>query len=293
MTLLKQFQTITFHRVFVDITGGINAALMLSNAIYWTNRLPPERDGWFYKTKEEWTAETGMSRREQDNARQQLTSIGILETRRAKISETDSITALWFRVNLDRLNQYLNGGDQKHQTAFCQKAVSDPPKAPNRLSTPSYTSTTSSINNNKARVRDLSTPSNPADHPTPGACIPVDWQPSATALALLDAENIPAEFVLSCLPEFRLYWSGRGDRRPDWNPAFLKQVRNQFTRQQETAHDRSTTRQGLSGRPAPRRRETISERLERYERFIAGDDDDPGTAQYGQREPVSGEFIRH
>ena len=60
MTLLKQFQTITFHRVFVDITGSINAALMLSNAIYWTNRLPPERDGWFYKTKEEWEQETGL-----------------------------------------------------------------------------------------------------------------------------------------------------------------------------------------------------------------------------------------
>ena len=166
MTLLKQFQTITFHRVFVDITGSINAALMLSNAIYWTNRLPPERDGWFYKTKEEWTAETGLSRKEQDNARQQLTSIGILETRRAKISETDSITALWFRVNLDRLNQYLNGGDQKPQTDFCQKPLSDPPKAPNGLSTPSYTSTTSSINNNNARARSVTT-ENPASRTAP------------------------------------------------------------------------------------------------------------------------------
>jgi hypothetical protein len=43
------------------------------------------------------TAETGLSRKEQDNARQQLTGTGILETRRAKISETDCITALWFR----------------------------------------------------------------------------------------------------------------------------------------------------------------------------------------------------
>ena len=289
MTLLKQFQTITFHRVFVDITGSINAALMLSNAIYWTNRLPPERDGWFYKTREEWQAETGLTRHEQDKARQQLTSIGILETRRAKISETESITALWFRINLDRLNQYLNGGDQKHQSAFCQKAVSDLPKAPKRLSSPSYTSTTPSINNN-ARAQEASPRKPPPPNPCPA---PPDCHPGPPALALLPAENPPAEFVLSCLPEFRLYWSGRGDRRPDWNPAFLKQVRNQFTRQQEHAHDRSTTRQGLSGRPASSRRETISERLERYERFIAGDDDDPGNAPNAQRGPISGEFIRH
>lgn len=296
MSLLKQFQTITFHRVFVDITGSINAALMLSNAIYWTNRLPPERDGWFYKTKEEWTTETGLSRKEQDNARQQLTGIGILETRRAKISETDSITALWFRVNLDRLNQYLNGGDQKPQTGFCQKPVSDIPKAPNGLSTPSYTSTTSSINNNNARAQEASPRKIPPPEPRP---VPPDWQPSATALALLDAENIPAEFVLSCLQEFRLYWSGRGDRRNDWNPAFLKQVRNQFSyRQQreETAHDRPTTRQGLPGRPASSRRETISERLERYERFIAGEDasiDATENARRSQQDAITGEFTRH
>lgn len=282
MTLLKQFQTITFHRVFVDITGSINAALMLSNAIYWTNRLPPDRDGWFYKTKEEWTTETGMTRREQDNARQQLTNIGILETRRAKISETDSITALWFRVNLDRLNQYLNGGDQKHQSAFCQKAVSDPPKAPKRLSTPSYTSTTPSIPP-RARAREKF-PMSPT------------WTPADAVYPVLHESGITPEFAANCLPEFRVFWRQRGDARDNWESVFIRHVRNEFSyRQQreETAHDRPTTRQGLPGRPASSRRETISERLERYERFIAGDNDDPENAPRGPREPFSGEFIRH
>ena len=284
MTLLKQFQTITFHRVFVDITGSINAALMLSNAIYWTNRLPPERDGWFYKTKEEWTAETGLSRKEQDNARQQLTSIGILETRRAKISETDSITALWFRVNLDRLNQYLNGGDQKPQTDFCQKPLSGIPKAPNGLSTPSYTSTTSSI------------PPPPRGRAREKFPLSPTWTPSDAVYPVLNESGITPEFAANCLPEFRVFWRQRGDARDNWESVFIRHVRNEFAyrkQREETAHDRSTTRQGLSGRPASSRRETISERLERYERFIAGDDDDPGNAPHGQRGPISGEFIRH
>lgn len=286
MTLLKQFQTITFHRVFVDITGSINAALMLSNAIYWTNRLPPERDGWFYKTREEWQAETGLTRHEQDKARQQLTSIGILETRRAKISD-EGVTAIWFRIDQQTLSKCL---DQLPESGNCQLPQTGKTNCRKPAIDSFYTSTTPSINNNRARAQEASPRKTPPPEPCP---VPPDWQPSATALALLTAENIPAEFVLSCLPEFRLYWSGRGDRRPDWNPAFLKQVRNQFTRQQEHAHDRPTTRQGLSGRPASSRRETISERLERYERFIAGDDDDPGNAPNAQRGPISGEFIRH
>lgn len=291
MTLLKQFQTITFHRVFVDITGSINAALMLSNAIYWTNRLPPERDGWFYKTKEEWEQETGLTREQQDKARRQLQECGLIETRRAKIPDGDCTTALWFRIDLGRLDQCLNGGDQKREIHDCQKREIHATKSVKPAFHSFYTSTTPSINNNKARAQEASPRKTPLPEPCP---VPPDWQPSATALALLTAENIPAEFVLSCLPEFRLYWSGRGDRRPDWNPAFLKQVRNQFTRQQEQhANDRPTTRQGLSGRPASSRRETISERLERYERFIASDDDDPGNAPNAQRGPISGEFIRH
>lgn len=287
MSLLKQFQTITFHRVFVDITGSINAALMLSNAIYWTNRLPPERDGWFYKTKDEWTTETGLSRKEQDNARQRLLELGILETRRAKISETDSITALWFRVNLDRLNQYLNGGDQKPQTGFCQNPLSDTPKAPNGLSTPSYTSTTSS------------NPPPPRGRAREKFPMSPTWTPADAVYPVMQESGITPEFAANCLSEFRVFWLQRGDARDNWESVFIRHVRNEFSyRQQreETAHDRPTTRQGLPGRPASSRRETISERLERYERFIAGEDasiDATENARRSQQDAITGEFTRH
>mgnify|MGYP006871977853 CR=1 FL=1 len=39
---------------------------MLSQAWYWTQRLEPERDGWFYKSWQEWQAETSLGRRQQD-----------------------------------------------------------------------------------------------------------------------------------------------------------------------------------------------------------------------------------
>jgi len=68
---------IAFHRCFVKLTGSVHAALMLSQALYWLN---PERqgqgrgkdEGWFWKTREQWEAELGLSRWEQETARKQL-----------------------------------------------------------------------------------------------------------------------------------------------------------------------------------------------------------------------------
>jgi hypothetical protein len=68
---------VAFHRCFVKVTGSVHAALMLSQAIYWLN---PDRqgqtrgkdNGWFWKSRDEWEAELGLSRWEQETARKQL-----------------------------------------------------------------------------------------------------------------------------------------------------------------------------------------------------------------------------
>ncbi|HEY6290261.1 MAG TPA: hypothetical protein VI455_01690 [Terriglobia bacterium] len=68
---------VAFHRCFVKVAGSVHAALMVSQAIYWLN---PDRqgqsrgkdNGWFWKTRDEWEAELGLSRWEQETARKQL-----------------------------------------------------------------------------------------------------------------------------------------------------------------------------------------------------------------------------
>lgn len=78
MGLIELDRPIAFHRVFVTITGSINAALFLSQANYWACRTK-DPDGWFFKTGDEWQEETGLSRDERDGARKKLKSLGILE----------------------------------------------------------------------------------------------------------------------------------------------------------------------------------------------------------------------
>ncbi len=59
---------IAFRRALVDLTGSVQAALMLSQAIYWQERVTRE-DGWWYKSIDEWQEETGLNRRRLETAR--------------------------------------------------------------------------------------------------------------------------------------------------------------------------------------------------------------------------------
>lgn len=92
---------IAFHRCFVTLTGSITAALMLSQAVYWQQRTKHE-DGWWFKTRDEWTEETGMSRREQETARRRLRQLGLLHEERRGVP-----AQLWYRVDEIRLLELL------------------------------------------------------------------------------------------------------------------------------------------------------------------------------------------
>ena len=59
---------IAYHRCFVTITGSVKAAIMLSQAMYWQARAK-QKNGYWYKSAEEWEEETGLTRHEQQTAR--------------------------------------------------------------------------------------------------------------------------------------------------------------------------------------------------------------------------------
>ena len=133
---------IAFHRCLVDIAGSVTAALMLSQALYWQKRAK-NADGWWWKTIEDWTEETGLSRREQENARRRLRNASLLA------EDLRGIPAkLYFQVDLGTVYQRLQSLREvpaqfapKRQTGLHQSAKLDctkPPNkfAPNRQTTP-------------------------------------------------------------------------------------------------------------------------------------------------------------
>ncbi len=66
---------IAFNRHYVALGCGINGALMLSQMVYWSKRTK-DRNGYFYKTQEEWEEETGLTLYEQQTARKKLRELG-------------------------------------------------------------------------------------------------------------------------------------------------------------------------------------------------------------------------
>lgn len=96
---------IAFNPIFADITNSILAGLFLSQLFYWSSGRVPEldsdgtpRDGWFFKTADEWFDETRLTRYEQQAARKILVAKKLLEEKRKGIP-----SKLWFRLDWDVL----------------------------------------------------------------------------------------------------------------------------------------------------------------------------------------------
>ena len=101
--LLQVFEPpITFHRCLIPVTGSVTAALLLSQAIRGSEDLEPQADGWFLRSQEQWTEETGLSRWELETARRVLRQAGLLEERRVGMP-----ARLWFRVCAERVFEAL------------------------------------------------------------------------------------------------------------------------------------------------------------------------------------------
>jgi|GEM_PF-6481956 len=69
-------------RIYIDYTGSVKTALLLSQVVHWAQR-GKRRDGYFYKTLEEWKAETGLSQFDVKKAMDFLADEkGVLERKR-------------------------------------------------------------------------------------------------------------------------------------------------------------------------------------------------------------------
>ena len=84
---------VAYQRALARAVGSHSAGLLLSQFWYWSEKLPEERDGWFYKTQDEIYDETVMTRWEQETARRKLRELGILEEAKRGVP-----AKLWFRI---------------------------------------------------------------------------------------------------------------------------------------------------------------------------------------------------
>ena len=95
---------IAYHPELASLGAGVAGGVFLSQALYWTKRTK-NKDGWFWKTRDEWYEETGMKRSELDTARRKLRNIGVIE------EDLRGVPARkYYRIDLDKLVHLLKGG---------------------------------------------------------------------------------------------------------------------------------------------------------------------------------------
>lgn len=81
------------------VRSGPVAAVFLSQLVYWHNRMD---GGWMYKTQADISAETALTRDEQETARKRLVALGVLEEKLRGIP-----AIMHYRINTERLEALL------------------------------------------------------------------------------------------------------------------------------------------------------------------------------------------
>jgi hypothetical protein len=103
---------IVFNRLYVDISGSVTSALWLAYAVYHVCERESAPGNWFSKSQQDWERETGLSRREQESARKQLRTLGVLEEQRRPNAP------LAYRLVLARLYALMETHSQKIKAEY-------------------------------------------------------------------------------------------------------------------------------------------------------------------------------
>jgi hypothetical protein len=89
---------IAYYPSLVPVAGSVKAAVLLCQLLYWTPRAK-DATAWIYKSQHEIMAETGMSLKEQRQARVELKRRHLLQEHYDRLDHQ-----LWFRVNVEAYN---------------------------------------------------------------------------------------------------------------------------------------------------------------------------------------------
>jgi hypothetical protein len=109
--MLLTERVVAFHPVIAQITKDVKAALFLCQLMYWSDKGDDTR-GWIWKTRDQWTEETTMTRREQESARYKLKKLDIIEEYLG-----GSPPRIHYRVKWDTLYELMLDRADRYKTA--------------------------------------------------------------------------------------------------------------------------------------------------------------------------------
>ena len=98
-----QHNTMGVPRVFCKFMGSLEGGVFLSQLIYWSDK-GSRKDGWFYKTYEEWEDETMLSKYKVRSLSQKLEEMGILHT---TVKRANGVPTVHYRLESEKFHFLL------------------------------------------------------------------------------------------------------------------------------------------------------------------------------------------
>ena len=96
-----QENSLVIPRVYIEFTGSLQAALLLNQLVYWHDK-GTRGDGWIYKSYDQWTEETTLSKYHVRQAAKQFQEKGFLET---KVMKVQGDPVLHYKLDPEKLEQ--------------------------------------------------------------------------------------------------------------------------------------------------------------------------------------------
>lgn len=95
-----QRAVLTIPRIYIEITGSLEAALLLSQIIYWTDR---SADGWVAKSYIEWCDEICLSEYQVRKATKALEPLGVS----TKLKKWKGAPTVHYHFDLDKFSEFI------------------------------------------------------------------------------------------------------------------------------------------------------------------------------------------
>lgn len=117
--LIQLGRPVAYYPNLVKYFNSVNATVLFCQLFYWHDKAHSELG--VYKTTEEITEETGLSYKEQLNARKQLKALGVLIENNKRLEHK-----IYYKVDIDRVNEIL--GVNIENSPPSQREVREQPK---------------------------------------------------------------------------------------------------------------------------------------------------------------------
>lgn len=104
------------QRLFGFVVKSFSAQALLAQIHYWdkvVRKTYPQRQGWFWKTANDWFFELGLSKSQLDTAVKHLLKAGLIEKQNRGYKNRESV---WYRLNRSNLAKALNQARSKMKT---------------------------------------------------------------------------------------------------------------------------------------------------------------------------------